>query len=203
MDMLTDDEKSKLGNLPIDDRKIQAPNWHEIEDLLDFADKLKTKCDDVSDRIFLLDTIQIFLLLVFIGAIVFIGNFFAKYNISLLNIADIIISHPFGLFLLGLFSISVFSETSLRKLRRRIKSDRRALDSIVDLLRENHNLMTENFSELQKIQLKIKLSRFEIISPIKKPIYLRLLELVRLPSKLFAAVVSMVLILISSIFYNK
>jgi hypothetical protein len=82
-----------------------------------------------------------------------------------------------GIFLFsGLFS--VFSEMYLRKIRRRIKSDLRALGSIVDLLRENFLPLTSHLSELQKIQLKIHISRFdvEMESSIPTRLYLKMMR---------------------------
>jgi hypothetical protein len=157
--MLTDDEKPKLDYRHIDDKKNQAPNWLVVEDLLGFADKLKAKCDDVSDRIFLLSSLQMFSLLIFSLAITLFSVFASVASVKI----------PAGYFwfvLAGLVLIFsafyIFAEISLAKLCKRVKSDLRVLDSVVNLLRDNYNQITEDFSELQKIQLKIRLSRFNI-----------------------------------------
>jgi hypothetical protein len=161
--MLTDDEKPKLDYRHIDDKKNQVPNWLVVEDLLGFADKLKAKCDDVSDRIFLLNSLQIFSFLIFfVGFVAFTSVASAK-NIS----TEYFLTISVGL-LLTLFAFCIFVEISLIKLRRRVRSDLRALDSVINLLRDNYTPITEDFSELQKIQLKIRLSRFDIKTSIRE-----------------------------------
>jgi flagellar biosynthesis protein FliQ len=157
--MLTDDEKPKLDYWHIDDKKNQAPNWLVVEDLLGFADKLKTKCDDVSDRIFLLNSLQIFSCLILSLAITF---FTAFLSVNYFEISAAFIWIILAVLVLTFFGFWIFIDMSLIKLRRRVRSDQRALDSVVSLLRDNYNQITEDFSELQKIQLKIRLSRFNI-----------------------------------------
>jgi hypothetical protein len=168
--MLTDDEKSQLEHYDIDTGKSLVPNWEEIEDLLSFADKLKAKCDDLSDRIFLLNSLRVFLIGGIIGSIICSAFIFLRKGIIFL---DIIHSMPIlsifflcGFILFLLVSLTLV-ETLMRKFHRRIISDLRALNSIVDLFRENYHLMTRDFSELQKIQLKIQLSRFDIETSIQ------------------------------------
>ena len=176
--MLTDDERSSVDNKHIDEQGFVPPNWQEVEDLLDFAERLKLKCDDLSDKIFVWDVYQMFSV-VFIILIISARNFIYHSYISFTregfesNFLIIIVS-----FLLVDVVLLIFSEAILRQLRRKILTDLSALNSIIDLLRENYSLLTQNFSELQKIQLKIKLSRFDI--EIAKPtsLYDKLINLV-------------------------
>jgi ABC-type bacteriocin/lantibiotic exporter with double-glycine peptidase domain len=168
--MVTDDEKSELEHYNIDTEKNLVPNWDEIEDLLNFADKLKTKCDDLSDRIFLLNSLRVFLMGTIIGSIICSAFIFSQKGIIFLdpihNVSIPLIFFLCGFILILLFSLT-FVEALTRKFQRRNISDLRALNSIVDLIRENHHLITRNFSELQKIQLKVQLSRFDIETSIQ------------------------------------
>jgi hypothetical protein len=186
--MLTEHEKSKLDR-HIDGKENQAPNWLIVEDLLDFADRLKTKCDDVSDRIFLRDSFQLLMMLAFILAVIFIAIIGWKHDVHLKDIFEGKISglSYVVLTIFGLTSLISFVliEMSLRKLRRRMINDLKAVDSIVDLLHENYSPITKDFSELQRIQFKIKLSRFDIKSPLREPIYLRIIRLIGVTIKPF------------------
>jgi hypothetical protein len=152
--MLTDDEKSQLEHYDIDTGENLVPNWDEIEDLLNFADKLKTKCDDLSDKIFLLNSLRVFLTGGIIGSIICSAFLFLRKGVVFLdiihNVSIVSIFFSCGFILILLFSLTLV-ETLTRKFHRRIISDLRALNSIVDLIRENYQLMTRDFSELQKI----------------------------------------------------
>jgi ABC-type multidrug transport system fused ATPase/permease subunit len=173
--MLTDDAKPKLDDRHSDDEKLQVPGWSEIESLLSHADKLKTKCDSVSDRLFLLFLFQVFCCLVLFSALICLAFISWKHGIHAKDIFDGNFSGQFNAFLIIVAVLSFlpigFVELFLRKLRRRMRSDRRALDSIVGLLRENYYLMTKNFSKLQKIQFEIRLCRFDIETLIPKSLF--------------------------------
>lgn len=159
--MLTDDEKSNLDDLHIKDvefvdAKSPLNDWQDISELLDFSDKLKSRCDIYADRIILLNTVKIFAIVPITIKIIFgIALGFDIYNILLINTG------------LALF---FYSEFLIRELQKRISTDIRALDTIVNLLRENLTLVTQSCSNLQKIQLKIKLSRFDVKSQINTKI---------------------------------
>jgi hypothetical protein len=152
--MITNDEKSESDAPHVKVQSNKSPNWEEIESLLKFAEELKTKNDTSYDSIFLFNWLQIFIILVSIFVFTFLLCHIKAYSSP-----DFIRS---AIALFFLFIGFVASEKYLRKIRRRIKSDSRALGLIVDLLRENSRLITSNLSDLQKIQLKICMSRFDI-----------------------------------------
>jgi hypothetical protein len=177
--MLTDNDIFEFN-----DRR-KPPNWVEIEELLNFAEELKTKCDEFSDRMFLLDILQVFASFIAVGTTVIATAFFHVTGIGFFDIIGNR-SSQFNIFWIGISLLfffivfivfAVFSEMYIRKIRRRIRSDLRALDSIIDLLRENYDLITATFSELQKIHLKIKLSRFDIETLIPTPLFLKIIRL--------------------------
>lgn len=182
--MLTDDEKSEFYERYLDVKNHESPSWKEIEKLLKFAEELDVKCDSSYDRIFLLDALQLFSIINIIASFPVIitilqyverEDFFIFANYSSPRFIALFV--VIGFFLLsGIFS--VLSEMYLRKTRRRIKSDLRALDSIVDVIRENFLPITRHLSELQKIQLKIHMSRFNVSmeSSIPTRLYLRMLS---------------------------
>jgi ABC-type multidrug transport system fused ATPase/permease subunit len=176
--MLTDDAKSKLDDQHSDDEKLQAPGWLEIEALLSHADKLKTKCDSVSDHLFLLFLSQVVCCLVLFSALICLAFISWKHGIHATDIRNGNFSGQLNAFLIIVAVLSFlpigFVELFLRKLRRRMRSDQRALDSIVGLLRENYYLMTKNLSELQKIQFEIRLCIFDIETSIPKSLLMRL-----------------------------
>jgi hypothetical protein len=173
--MLTDNDIFEL-----DDRR-KPPDWGEIEELLSFAEELKTKCDEFSDRMFLLDMFQAFSSFIAIAITVVAIAFFHFAGFSFFDILVGQYVSWIGIFLLFfpvvLIVFTVASEMYARKIRRRIRSDLRALDSIVYLLRENHDLITATFSELQKIHLRIKLSRFDIETSIPIPLFMKIIRL--------------------------
>jgi hypothetical protein len=182
--MLTDDEKSKFDDRYFDAKNNKAPTWKEIETLLNFAEQLKTKCDYSYDRIFLLDSLQFFSVFTIFPAFFLIIELWQKNNRGFI-IAAYYSSTEFTVLLvaIGFLLLSclflVFSKMYLQKIRRRIKSDLRALSSIVDLLRENFNPLTADLSDLQKIQLKIHMSRFDIDmkSSIPTPLIMNLIKI--------------------------
>jgi ABC-type multidrug transport system fused ATPase/permease subunit len=172
--MITNDEKHDFDNPSFDIQRNKSPNWEEIESLLRFAEELKTKNDASYDSIFLFSWFQA--IVVFVSFFVFI---FLLWQINYLalgvySLPDFILS---SIILLLLLICLFASEKYLRKIRRRIKSDSRALASIVDLLRENSLLITSGLSDLQKIQLKICTSRFDIGSSIPMPWIISLIRL--------------------------
>jgi hypothetical protein len=157
--MITNDE-IKLEDKPSNDKNNESPSWEEIELLLNFAEELKTEIDASYDKIFVLNCFQIVIILLFLFVIkpLFLAN--DSYLFSDLSWESIGL-----LVLLAIFG--VFSEIYLRGKRRRIKSDSMALESIINLIRENSRFITSNLSSLQKIQLKIYTARFDIkISPL-------------------------------------
>jgi hypothetical protein len=182
--MLTDDEKFEFDDRYLDVKNHESPSWKEIEKLLKFAEELDVKCDSSYDRIFLLDALQLFSIINIIASLPVVltilqyverEDFFIFANYSSPRFIALFV--VVGFFLLsGIFS--VLSEMYLRKIRRRIKSDLRALDSIVDVIRENFLSITRHLSELQKIQLKIHMSRFNVSmeSSIPTRLYLRILS---------------------------
>jgi ABC-type multidrug transport system fused ATPase/permease subunit len=187
--MLTDDAKSKLDDRHIDDKKLQAPDWSEIEALLSHADKLKIKCDSISDQLFLLFSLQVFCSLGLVSAFICLTFISWKHGIHVKDILNGNFSGQFNAFLIivaVVFFLSIAPiELFLRKLRRRVRSDRRALDSIVGLLRENYYLMTKNFSELQKIQFEIRLCISDIETSTRKiPTSQRSIDLIHISEKL-------------------
>jgi hypothetical protein len=201
-----DDEKPQapLDNRHIDDTKLQAPDWSEIEALLSHADKLKIKCDSISDLLFLLFSLQVFCFLGLVSALICLAFIDWKHGIHIKDILDHNFSGQFNAFLIIVavlfFSSIVPIELFLRKLRRRMRSDRRALDSIVGLLRENYYLMTKNFSELQKIQFEIRLCRFDIETSTRKiPTSQRSIDLIHISEKLLTTAA----LRISSLIHKK
>ncbi len=177
--MLTDDEKSKLYERYIGENKLQEPNWLDIKDLLNFAEELRTKCDNVSNRMVMLKTLQIFssfvIAIISVIIIAFVGN------IRISSIHEIPASSQFNiiswipLFLPLLFIMHILFlvaiESCSRRTRNKVKSDLRALNLIVNLLRDNHNVLAKNLSELQKTHLKVKLSRFDVETSIPKSLF--------------------------------
>jgi hypothetical protein len=159
--MITNDEKSEFDAPSFKAQSNKSPNWEEIESLLKFAEELKTKNDTSYDSIFLFNWLQVFIILVSFFVLIFLWchiKVFPRIN-SAYSSPDFIRG---AIALFFLFIGFVASEKYLRKIRRRIKSDSRVLGLIVDLLRENSRLITSNLSDLQKIQLKICMSRFDI-----------------------------------------
>jgi hypothetical protein len=158
---ITDDEKSEFDEPFFDVQKNKLPRWKEIESLLKFAGELETKCDASYDSIFLLSWFQIVDILA--SFFVFIFLVYQIKTFPLINGAYL--SPDFRWGVIGLFFLLIClisSEMYLRKIRRKIKSDLRALGSIVYLIRENSRLITSDLSDFQKIQLKIRMSRFDI-----------------------------------------
>jgi hypothetical protein len=156
--MITEDEEFKFNDQYIDHEQSIPPKWQEIENLLNFAEELKRKYNNISNRIYFLDTTFV----VLNSALVIIGiihlNSTRNYNTFSINDSTLI-SFTYVIVFLVLFQSYVVFRN---KMQRRRKSDSRALDSVIRFLRENNSLLTKNLSELQKIHLKIKLSRFDI-----------------------------------------
>ena len=128
--MLTDDERSSVDNKHIDEQGFVPPNWQEVEDLLDFAERLKLKCDDLSDKIFVWDVYQMFSV-AFTILIISAHNFIRDVYISFTRegfASNFLIIIVF--FLLVDFVLLIFSEAILRQLRRKILTDLSALNSI-------------------------------------------------------------------------
>jgi hypothetical protein len=150
--MITEDEEFKFNDKCIDYEQSIPPKWQEIEDLLNFAEELKKKCDIMSIGIYFLNTIFAFLSMSFL---IVGGDFCLKHFNDITFV-------PAAYFLL-LFYISLMAYVTFRdKMERGKRSELRALNSVIGFLRENHALLTRDFSDLQKIHLKIKLSRFDI-----------------------------------------
>lgn len=144
--MITEDEESKFDDRYIDYLQSDSPKWQEIEDLLDFAEKLKTKCDDLSDRMYILNTLIM------------------CSSVTLVALATVSSMIPwlFIYYYFAFFLLLVIYYMFKNKIETRRRSESRALNSAIGFLRENQLLLTRDFSELQKIHLKIKLSRFDI-----------------------------------------
>jgi Domain of unknown function (DUF4407) len=153
--MLDNGEKFKTNQQSNNYEKSSLDDWQEVNNLLDYAEKIKNKCDKLSDRIFLFDAIQLFLI---VSIIIFSITVFAGIPEFHLNINHIyvVLLYFWGLLLF------LFIEASSRILKIRISTDKKRLDSITELLRENSSLLSKNWSQLEKIQLKIKLSLFDI-----------------------------------------
>jgi Domain of unknown function (DUF4407) len=164
--MLDNNEDFKINYQSNNHEKSSSDDWQEINDLLDYAEKLKSRCDGLSDRIFFLNTVQLFLAFSIIAfSVTIFGLVPGLYlDVNLSRIAILLIY--FGATLSFLFI-----EALSRILRIRISTDKRGLDSTIDFLRENSYLFSKDWSRLEKIQLKIKLSLFDIntsISPWSK-----------------------------------
>lgn len=159
--MITNDEKSELDDPRFNVQNNKFPSWKEIESLLKFAEELKTKNDNSYDSIFLLSWFQIVIMITFLFVFTFLIYQIKTFPPS--NGAYLFPDFMWSAIGLSFSLVSIVSsEMYLRKIRRRIKSDSRALGSIMALLRENNRLTTSNLSDLQKIQLKIFMSRFDI-----------------------------------------
>lgn len=158
--MITEDEEFKFDDQYIDYEQSTPPKWQDIEDLLKFAEELKKKCDNISTGIYVLNTIFVFSSIFFLITGI---NFFLNHtrNNNTFLISDITLI-PTAYFLILFFILMMAYSTLSNKMERRRRSELRALNSVVGFLRENHILLTRNFPELQKIHLKIKLSRFDI-----------------------------------------
>jgi hypothetical protein len=156
--MITEDEGFKFNDKYIDYEQSIPPKWQEIEDLLNFAEELKKKYDNISNRIYFLDIAFVILSIAFVIAGIVCLNSARSYNTFSTNDYTLISFTYLIIFLVLLQSYVMFRN----KMQRRRKSDSRALDSVIRFLRENNSFLTKNFSELQKIHLKIKLSRFDI-----------------------------------------
>jgi hypothetical protein len=155
--MLDNNEELKVNQQFNNHKTNASDDWQEINDLLKYAEKLKNRCDELSDRIFLLNTVQLFLifLISFFSATIFgiIPGFYLNERTS-----SVIIPLTY---VAGMLSF-LFIEASSRILKIRISTDKRGLDSTIDFLRENSSLLSKDWSSLEKIQLKIKLSLFDI-----------------------------------------
>jgi hypothetical protein len=176
--MITNDEKAEFDDPHFNVQNNKSPSWKEIESLLKFAEELKTKSDTSYDSIFLLSWFQLVVTIAFLFIFVFLLYQIKTFpHMNGVYLSPDFIWGAIGLFFLLICLIS--SEMYLRKIRRRIKSDLRALGSIVYLLRENSRLTTSNLSNLQKIQLNIFMSRFdiEIDPPIPIPWFVNLMKL--------------------------
>lgn len=160
--MLDNNEDFKINYQSNNHEKSSSDDWQEINDLLDYAEKLKSRCDGLSDRIFLLNTVQLFLAFSIIAfSVAIFGLVPGLYlGVNLSRIAIILVY--FGVILSFLFI-----EALSRILKIRISTDKRGLDSTIDFLRENSYLFSKDWSRLEKIQLKIKLSLFDISTPTK------------------------------------
>jgi Domain of unknown function (DUF4407) len=164
--MLDNNEDFKINYQSSNHEKSSSDDWQEINDLLDYAEKLKSRCDGLSDRIFLLNTVQLFLAFSIIAFSVTIFGLVPGLYLAV-NLSHIAIL----LIYFGSTLSFLFIEALSRILRIRISTDKRGLDSTVDFLRENSYLFSKDWSRLEKIQLKIKLSLFDIntsISPWSK-----------------------------------
>jgi Domain of unknown function (DUF4407) len=159
--MLDNNEELKVNQQFNNHKANASDDWQEINDLLKYAEKLKNRCDELSDRIFLLNTVQLFLifLISFFSATIFgiIPGFYLNASTG-----NIIIPLTY---VAGMLSF-LFIEASSRILKIRISTDKRGLDSTIDFLRENSSLLSKDWSSLEKIQLKIKLSLFDISTSI-------------------------------------
>jgi cation transport ATPase len=143
--MLTEDERANIDDASTDFR------WHEIIELLEFAEKTKKSYDELLDKRLAVRTAILI-------------NGLLTVTITLLFFSDkanTLLSIP--CFVIGV-SIMFYFQLSEGKLMRRISVERKAVNTIVDLLRENLHVFTRKLSELQKIQLKTRLSRFDIQS---------------------------------------
>jgi hypothetical protein len=157
-DMITEDEEFKFDDQSIDYRQSTPPSWQEIEDLLDFAEELKKKYDNISNRIYFLNITFVVLNIAFVTVGIVHMNSTRNYNTFSTNDSTFILYTYLIVFIVLLQSYVMFRN----KMQRKRKLESRALDSVIRFLRENNSFLTKNFSELQKIHLKIKLSRFDI-----------------------------------------
>jgi Domain of unknown function (DUF4407) len=158
--MLDNNEDLKTNYQSNNHGKSSSDDWQEINDLLDYAEKLKSRCDGLSDRIFFLNTVQLFLAFSIIAFSIAIfarvPGLYLDVNLSLIAIL---------LIYFGAVLSFLFIEALSRILKIRISTDKRGLDSTIDFLRENSYLFSKDWSHLEKIQLKIKLSLFDIVTP--------------------------------------
>jgi hypothetical protein len=154
--MFTDsEEESKINHYNNDTKQHKSDNSQEVNDLLDFAENLKARCDKFLDRIFLLNTLQVFFGFSILGFSLVIFNLIPGLYLGI-NLLLVVLIY-FGWILLFLFI-----EASSKTLRLRVSTDRRVLNSTIDLLRENSSVLAQDWSNLQKIQLQIKLSVFDV-----------------------------------------
>ncbi len=142
--MLTEDERSNIDDTSTDF------NWHEIIELLEFAERTKKSYDELLDkRLAVKAAIAINLLLTATATAWF-------FSVSKENILFSIPCSVLGL------SVMFYFQNSESRLTRKISVERKALNTVIDLLRENLYMFTKKLSTLQEIQLKTRLSRFDI-----------------------------------------
>jgi CRISPR/Cas system endoribonuclease Cas6 (RAMP superfamily) len=125
-------------------------DWTEIKGLLDFAEKLKLKSDRVKTSMFLLHSFKGFLFLNYVVlAICIFNNVKISFVLVQLSTAS-----------MGFLFIVI--ENLLRRIKKNSMNDSKILVAIINLLRENEISTTEDFTELQKIQFELRLSRLDI-----------------------------------------
>jgi hypothetical protein len=145
-------------------RKVRIRLPRDLREILALAEELQSKLDIYSVRLLLNRVIQASLIIVFS----LIGGGLSQ-TLWVKNSPDM--AHFIYVLLGVICSIYVIAfEFSIRRYRRTVQRDRRALDSLVSLLRETEESIAKRnqWSSLQKAEFKIRLSRFEIGDSTKK-----------------------------------
>jgi hypothetical protein len=127
----------------------------EINNLLSYVENLKGQHDKLLDKLLFFDVMLAFVVISIITFSTVI--FHALYNscliINLTTILFVYLAQSFSLFFIG---------ASSKTLRARLFKYGKAVDSIIDFLRENSSLLSEDWSISQKKSMKIRLSLFDI-----------------------------------------
>ena len=132
----------------------------EFEKILSLAEELQENCDRYSSRISINRMIE---LIIIVFSITMILIFSFRYKELGITLSDLLFVDPFALILCVLFLYTneyIIVRNYIKKRRR----DSRALYEIVEMLRELGEFqgVKEGWSELDRAQYRIRLSRFGI-----------------------------------------